>query len=262
MALLKWMHLRRLVPLSGLIQALERGDRLPGGRRRRAPRARGLRLSTPGRRLDGTAGASPRRVRGRSSRRQASGSSGHSRGCPGACTRPEAACGGCRARAGCGRPVRPAHRRRLVGAPAEGVAAAPAARRRQAPPGRGQPEAATARRDQEGQEGALQHRDRAGPAHRRGAGARELRLHARAEADARPGGGAAGLARGHGRSVSPVPPARSSPSRSKRRPSPPRRRPEDSAKDHLKQRAMSESAVQAMLDVFTAEIRDVEEIDT
>ena len=34
------------------------------------------------------------------------------------------------------------------------------------------------------------------------------------------------------------------------------------AKDHLKQRAMSESAVQAMLDVFTAEIRDVEEIDT
>ena len=39
MALLKWMHLRRLVPLSGLIQALERGDRLPA-RRRRAPRAR------------------------------------------------------------------------------------------------------------------------------------------------------------------------------------------------------------------------------
>jgi DNA polymerase-3 subunit gamma/tau len=39
------------------------------------------------------------------------------------------------------------------------------------------------------------------------------------------------------------------------------RTPSETAKDQLKQRALGESAVQAMLDVFTAEIRDVEEID-
>jgi hypothetical protein len=35
----------------------------------------------------------------------------------------------------------------------------------------------------------------------------------------------------------------------------------DQAKEQLKQRALAEPVVQTMLDVFTAEIRDVEEID-
>jgi hypothetical protein len=38
--------------------------------------------------------------------------------------------------------------------------------------------------------------------------------------------------------------------------------PEGAAKAQLKQRAMADTAVQTMLDVFTAEIRDVEEIET
>lgn len=38
--------------------------------------------------------------------------------------------------------------------------------------------------------------------------------------------------------------------------------PADLAKEQLKQRALAEPVVQTMLDVFTAEIRDVEEIDT
>lgn len=43
---------------------------------------------------------------------------------------------------------------------------------------------------------------------------------------------------------------------------PPAAAPADPAKEQLKQRALAEPVVQTMLDVFTAEIRDVEEIDS
>ena len=220
MALLRWIHLRKLVPLTDLI------DQMQGGAPRPKPATRGE-AKTGGSADD----PERRRPRGRRS--------------------------GGRSQAG-GDRHRPSRR------PSRSVPSADTA----ADARSGGIEGSLSQRDPQVEEVLSRHRRGAGAADRRRAGALRVRL--RRRSIARCARSSNRTARGWRRPPASSPDAgcRSSPPRApaeRRRPRP-RRRPSQTdaplptASDVLKQQALADSGVQALLDVFAAEIKDVEEM--
>ena len=224
MTLLRWIHLRKLVPLSDLIEGLDRGTPRRLGDRRAPARPPLPRPSRPA-------------------------------ACPRAARHPRRA-----------RPSPP------VGAAREGIGRKAGrdlgrAASRRASPARSL-QGRLPRRDQEGEEVLLRHGDRAGaedPRRRRSRrdhlrpAAPRAQIAARADEAAprdhcQPAGGKKDDAwcRPKERSLA------DQPGRAEARASP--RRAADGKKAALREQAMADSGVQAMLDVFAAEIKDVEEM--
>ena len=236
MALLRWIHLRKLVPLSDLIQGAERAALPPATARQHAvPGARPPRRAAP---------AAPCRRPLRGSRRP-----------PPARHRPPRPLERAASGEGRGNPERkPAARRAAMATRCPNVQ----------PVGAGRVQGRVPRRGAQVEEVLLRHGHRAGAAHRRRGRPRRLRLRAAAPRAARAARSDAPLleeiaSQLAGRRMAVVSAEGSAAPARPGAPAPAAERPRRTASRELRQQALADTGVQAMLDVFAAEIKDVEE---